>query len=423
MTFKKREVIKHSSAIQISNRVSLLQRRAWNILLANAFDNLVINDAHIITVKELCDALKYNSNDLKYIKTILKGLVTTSVEFNVLNKDGKLEWGIRALLSEVTIVDGVIQYSYAKSLATNLHNPKMYARLSLSLQNEFKSKHSLALYEIFLDYFDMERNFGETPWLSIDKFRDLVGLSDNEYKRYTDLNHYIIKKSLTEINKLTQLEITQPKPKKKGRTISEIKFFIRKKGDIEAEYEVIDPDGDDLLSVLVNKFDVELTKAKKLIKEYDEAQILKNLDYVNNYKGKPVGNLAGLTVQAIQNNWQSIKKNNSDIHVENETNDNIIITYQDIEEIVNKERIDKLEKIKKEISKDELLLLENSFIKSISAGEYGPFVKKNFLAKGFDGVGIGIQFKAYLSDRFLNPLKHDINDYIKNNNIELYETV
>jgi hypothetical protein len=36
----KTEVIKHSAAIQIQNSISLLQRRAWNILLANAYEEL-----------------------------------------------------------------------------------------------------------------------------------------------------------------------------------------------------------------------------------------------------------------------------------------------------------------------------------------------------------------------------------------------
>ena len=33
------EVIKASPAIQIQSKISLLQRRAWNVLLANAYSN------------------------------------------------------------------------------------------------------------------------------------------------------------------------------------------------------------------------------------------------------------------------------------------------------------------------------------------------------------------------------------------------
>jgi hypothetical protein len=36
----KKEVIKASAAVQVQNKMTLLQRRAWNILLAHAYDEL-----------------------------------------------------------------------------------------------------------------------------------------------------------------------------------------------------------------------------------------------------------------------------------------------------------------------------------------------------------------------------------------------
>jgi len=33
----RQEVIKHSAAIQIENNITLLQRRAWNVLLYHAY--------------------------------------------------------------------------------------------------------------------------------------------------------------------------------------------------------------------------------------------------------------------------------------------------------------------------------------------------------------------------------------------------
>ena len=43
-------------------------------------------------------------------------------------------------------------YAYGPSLREKLHNPRMYARLCLALQNRFSSKHALALWELFVDY-------------------------------------------------------------------------------------------------------------------------------------------------------------------------------------------------------------------------------------------------------------------------------
>jgi hypothetical protein len=40
-------------------------------------------------------------------------------------------------------------------LKEKLYNPEMYARIKLSIQNKFTSKHTLALYELFIDYMRM----------------------------------------------------------------------------------------------------------------------------------------------------------------------------------------------------------------------------------------------------------------------------
>src|SRR5881409_208445 len=52
------EVVKHSAAIQIQNNITLLQRRAWNVLLANAYDALPTEERHRIKIKDLTRALE-----------------------------------------------------------------------------------------------------------------------------------------------------------------------------------------------------------------------------------------------------------------------------------------------------------------------------------------------------------------------------
>ena len=47
------EVIKASPAIQIQSRTSLLQRRAWNVLLANAYNKLLDRDIYSVTIPDL----------------------------------------------------------------------------------------------------------------------------------------------------------------------------------------------------------------------------------------------------------------------------------------------------------------------------------------------------------------------------------
>ena len=47
------EVVKASPAIQIQSKISLLQRRAWNVLLANAYSDLLDKDIYTVSMVEL----------------------------------------------------------------------------------------------------------------------------------------------------------------------------------------------------------------------------------------------------------------------------------------------------------------------------------------------------------------------------------
>jgi hypothetical protein len=100
------------------------------------------------------DQLGYDSKDENHLKAALKTLATCAVEWDTLDKDGSPDWGVTTLLAQARIRNGTCSYAYSPLLRERLHNPKVYARISLSLQNEFTSKHALALYELFVDYLD-----------------------------------------------------------------------------------------------------------------------------------------------------------------------------------------------------------------------------------------------------------------------------
>src|SRR5918998_6517563 len=55
----KREVIKHSAAIQIENNITLLQRRAWNVLLYNAYNQLATEEEHSMRIRDLMRMLEF----------------------------------------------------------------------------------------------------------------------------------------------------------------------------------------------------------------------------------------------------------------------------------------------------------------------------------------------------------------------------
>ena len=80
------EVIKASPAIQIQSKISLLQRRAWNVLLANAYNELPDKDIHTVSVSELAAKLGFDSGNHNYLKEVLESLGDCKVEWNLLNQ-------------------------------------------------------------------------------------------------------------------------------------------------------------------------------------------------------------------------------------------------------------------------------------------------------------------------------------------------
>jgi hypothetical protein len=167
----KSEVIKHSAAIHMQNNITLLQRRAWNALLANAYDDLPIKERHAMKVKDLMVILEFESHNEDYLKEALRALISCKVEWNVLGKDREKDWIATTLLAEARIHNGVCTYAYAPTLREGLHNPRMYARLSLSMQNKFSSKHAQALWELCVDALDEARRYGETPFISLTDYK------------------------------------------------------------------------------------------------------------------------------------------------------------------------------------------------------------------------------------------------------------
>ncbi len=217
-------VIKHSGAVQIANRITLLQRRAWNVMLAYAYDQLLEADSHTMTVASLTERLGISSKNVSHLKSVLRGLADTRVEWNVLGKDGSTKWGRAALLADVEISDGTLEYSYGAILRRRLFNPSIYARIKLSVQNKFGSKHALALYELLVDYMGVE----QTGWINVEEFRMLMGLSEGEYEGFRELNKFVIKKALDEINKRSDIE-GSVEYCREGRRVIALKFWIKLK--------------------------------------------------------------------------------------------------------------------------------------------------------------------------------------------------
>ena len=313
------EFVKASPAIQIQSKISLLQRRAWNVLLANAYNELPNQEIHRVSMVELAAKLGFDSKNEDYLKEVLRQLHACTVEWNLLNKDNKEKWGVAGLLASVEIEDGICTYAFAPHLRVQLYNPRVYAKLNLRLQNRFKRQYALVLWELCFDYFDTERDQGETPFISLGMFRKLLGIEHKEYPAFSILNRAVIKPAVKEINKETDycVEVEQ---KRVGRRIAELKFRITRVKEFPVQDSLF-PDIEDLPPVAVELVQarIERNVALKIAAQewdfvnpekmplsgaypdflvYISEKIEMSLDAVG------VKNRAGYIVEAIRGNYQ-----------------------------------------------------------------------------------------------------------------------
>ena len=298
-----RPLKKHVAAIHTDGHLSLLQRKLSNVLLLNAYDALMTQAEHEIDEKTLCVMLGYDSNDRKPLKGALKALASVHAEWNILgDNQEEVEWGVSSLLSHAVLSKGRCRYGYSPALAEKLYNPAIYASINMSVQRKFRSGYALALYENCYRF----KNVGSTGWWPVKTFRRLLGVADSDYySQFKHLNAKIIKPTVAEINKVSDITVT-PEFRRKGRSVADVRFLIAP----NAQMPLIDiDDGGALKGTTVyarlRSAGISHRLAESWIRAHGEDYVAAKLDLVDaKAKTGSVTSISGYLTSAIRDDYQ-----------------------------------------------------------------------------------------------------------------------
>ena len=309
MNINKLELKKHSALIQMSNKITLQQRKAFNSLLYIARNILKEKSTeHIFTVN--IETIKRMSgieatNNIQ-IKDSLENLNKIHIKYNILDKDKKETWGVFSLVAGVEInKDGLIEFSFPHQIYRTLLRPDIYAILDLNIIKGLTSKHAIALYELARDYAN-----AEIPEISIEDLRDLFGIDNSQYKNNYDLKREVIDVAIKEINTKTDLYITYALIKS-GRKIVSAKFtIIKKQPDIKLlpvanskiknnPSETLSEEQKNILTKLL-KTGILKAAAIDIIKSYPLENIKDQIEWLESRKPKDP---AAMLIQAIKEEW------------------------------------------------------------------------------------------------------------------------
>lgn len=217
----KERLKKHVAAIHTSGELSLVERKLSNVLLLNAYNDLLTVRTHQIRISALTVILGWDQGkNVTSLRAALRKLASTPIEFNVMG-DSVEQWSVSAIISFAEIEGGWCTYRYDEEMAKRLFDPVIYATVNLGVQRRFGGSYSLALYENCLRY----AKVGSTGWLDLAVLRRLLGATQDYYDDFRRLNNKVIQKAIAEVNAVSDIEIAM-ELRKSGRTVTSARFLI-----------------------------------------------------------------------------------------------------------------------------------------------------------------------------------------------------
>lgn len=226
--------------IHMSGNLTLSQKKIFNHLIAYAFKDLGSTDVYRANVSQLVKDTGFDSKNLTALRATLRSIQRTLVSLDLLNDNG-IPTGFTDinLLSQTGVLNGIVTYSFPPGLRTLLNDPKVFAIISLSTEDTFRSVHTLNLYETILRF----RKVRSTGFIDLPTWRKLIGANDPCYESFKVFNYSVLKPAIKEINDKCDVSIV-PFFEKLGRNISAIRFEITEKSKIisDAGGVVVDED-------------------------------------------------------------------------------------------------------------------------------------------------------------------------------------
>lgn len=306
---------KHSSLIQTNNVTTLQQRKSINafILIAR---QVLKRDPNQTTFKIELSTLKklawIKNTNYEAVKESLKGLLTTAIEYNVLDKDKEVEWGAFNILSEVNIKtennnNAVISFWFPTKILEQIKSPRMYSTLDLVIIRDLNSKYSLALYELLKDY--------QNLWTFVFKVEDLKKTlwvdQMKGYKVFSEFRKRVLKPAVDEINEKTDLQVTY-EGKKQGAEYVEVEFKV----DTKRVAEELNLSELDEVDIHLQQFWFTTDEIKEYKEKYDKEYIIGNLKIAEEeFKKGKINNLSGYIRTALSKDFR-VKKTEFELEQE-----------------------------------------------------------------------------------------------------------
>ncbi len=422
---------KYAGAVHIGADLTLYQRRAFNVLLFWAMPEMSHTSRHEIDLEELAwgMGLERASQRMQRLIENLDKMMDARVVWNLLDDKGDLEeWESATLLPYVKVSRKTrkVVYEFTQAFQERVYNPNEFAEIALRMQRVFRSEHALALYE-------NSRRFlvqGETPWIPIDTFRTLMGVSGKPYyDEYKYLNARLIKPAMQQINECSDIQL-QLKTKRRSRTVAEIKFLVSKNPQMTLFTESLKQEpsrstSEEERRVLLRLSGYRITgkRAEQLLVNHTEEEIILGLDAADSWmeakevNREPIVNPAGVAYKAITDGWRLPQTEGA---VEKNTGSTTEAVDQEIEARTARRREEFRAEFRRHWYTDYIESaptgvldeLKAAFEESLSTPPSDKLILERFRKHGLTGIVLGV-FQHFLTSQGIEPDKAAFQAYLE----------
>ena len=325
-------VLKPTGTVQIANRFSLVERKLLNTLMYYAQQRRFAPQEHSLPVAEVFYHIGLESSrNHDVLKAAIRKLTGTVVEWNIFGDDRTQEWGVCTFLASGKLARGKIRFRINPEIIDQITHPRLFAKIQLLVQAQFKRRHALVLYEFLVDCISRQKASRLViKDVTLAKLHQLMGLEDSKYAElgnFKIFNRDIIKPCIEDLNQHSDLQVDID-PVRQSRRVVALNFVVERNTSFQVLLGLDNPNttlsgnssrsrsgkGNNTQATtgntsvdLLTGYGVGPRKAKALTNTYDETRITTNIEFVKEKlgDGKPIKNIAAYLVCAIEEDYYS----------------------------------------------------------------------------------------------------------------------
>lgn len=221
--------------IHIKHTISLRQYKLWLVLLQHYKDGLLEgleadeDGFYRMEKRALVELFGYEPTKDE-LRADLEKLRREPIIVNYMEKDGTPTQHGMGFVSEWKISTKAIRYkvpSLLMKVMQGLDQPKaIFQLINWQIFDHFTGKYEAIIYKLCRDYVGVRR----TPYVSVDEFRDYMGLKPGEHEEFKALNRRVIDAPIKRINDSDLSDIVvSVKFNKSGRKVLGLYFQVDRK--------------------------------------------------------------------------------------------------------------------------------------------------------------------------------------------------